>query len=179
MNVPRLTEEQLKTAFSPEDLQRAEGVVGQFYDCIVKNGDLNAKIKGNHGIYNVTLKTSQTPLQVECADKNTLTGSCKHLAALGLTYIYTPWVFKCEDNIDRAELSSVDDIQFYVSVTPLRQLVDELKAKGIPMSRLAEITRTTVHMISQVIRHSENGTPHILTDPLKFTCMYLLEKAGK
>ena len=176
MNVPKLTEEQLKAVFAPDVMQRAEGVVGQFYDCIVKDGDLHAKIKGNHGFYQVTLRTSQSPLQADCTEKSSEQGSCKHMAALGLSYIYTPWVFKCEDCIDRNEFTSVDDIKFYVAITPLRQLLDELKSRQIPLSKLSEITRIPMQQISQVVRDSENGTTHTLTEALKLSCLYLLDR---
>jgi hypothetical protein len=176
MNVPKLTEEQLKAVFSPDVMQRAEGVVGQFHDCIVKDGDLHAKIKGNHGVYSIVLHTSKSPLQVEGTDTNTDGGSTKHMAALGLSYIYTPWIFKCEDDIDRTELTTVDDIQFYTAITPLRQLVDEMKTHKIPLTKLAEITRIPLQHISQIVRDSENGISHGRTEALKLSCLYLLDK---
>ncbi|MDR0453751.1 MAG: hypothetical protein LBH05_02945 [Deferribacteraceae bacterium] len=173
MNVAKLTEDQLRTTFPFEALSRGEGSVGQFYDCIVKNGDLYGKIKGNHGVYNAVLYTSRTPLTGECNCKTT--DLCKHTAALGLSYLYTPWVFKCEDNIDRANLKNIDDIQFYVAMTPLRQFVNELKEQKIALSKLAEITRIPLQQISAAIRDSENGTPHTLTDILKLAILYLLD----
>ena len=178
MNVAKLTEEQLKTAFSHEMLLRGEGSVGQFYDCTVKNGDLHGNIKGNHGVYNVTLYTSGAPVKGECNCKSAAYEPCKHAAALGLSYIYTPWVFKSEDKIDRSNLKSIDDIQFYVAITPLRQFVDELKAKNISLSKLAEISRIPLQQISTAVRDSENGTPHTLTDVLKLASLYLLDNSS-
>ncbi len=179
MNVAKLTEEQLRTAFSPDVLLRAEGSVGQFSDCTVKNGDLHGKIKGNHGVYNVTLYTSKTPPTGECNCKN---GSahepCKHAAALGLSYIYTPWIFKSEDRIDRSGFKTIDDIQFYVAITPLRQFVDELRSRDISLSKLAEISRIPLQQISTAVKDSESGTPHTLTDILKLASLYLLDSSA-
>jgi hypothetical protein len=174
MNVAKLTEDQLKAAFSADDLLRAEGSVGQFVNCTIKDGDLHGKIRGNHGVYDVTLKTSLSPIPAP-VDKDEKHGSAKHAAALGLTYIYTPWVFKCEDCIDRKELASFDDISFYTAITPLRQLTNELKDINISLSKLAEITRIPLQQISAVIKDSDNGVPHALTEPLKMACLYLLE----
>jgi len=173
MNVAKLTEEQLRTAFSLEALSRGEGSVGQFYDCVVKNGDLHGKIRGNHGIYNVNLHTSKTPLMGECNCKNM--SQCKHAAALGLSYLYTPWVFKCEDKIDRANFKNIDDIQFYVAITPLRQILDELRQRNITVSKLAEITRIPLQQISSAVRDSENGTQNTLVYILKLASLYLLD----
>ena len=173
MNVAKLTEEQLRTAFPFEILSRGEGSVGQFYDCTVKDGDLHGKIKGNHGVYNAILYTSNPQLKGECNCKSAM--PCKHVAALALSYLYTPWIFKSEDYIDRASLKSIDDIQFYVAVTPLRQIADELKERNISLSKLAEISRIPLQQISAAVKNSENGIPHTLTDILKLAALYLLE----
>ena len=173
MNVAKLTEEQLRTAFPLDTLSRGEGSVGQFYDCVVKNGDLHGKIKGNHGIYNVTLYTSKTPFTGECNCKNAI--KCKHSAALGLSYLYTPWVFKCEDKIDRTDLKTIDDIQYYVAMTPLKQFVDELITRNITVTKLAEITRIPLQQISTAIHDSENGTQNTFADLLKLASLYLLD----
>jgi hypothetical protein len=174
MNIAKLTEEQLRATFPPDVLMRAEGSVGQFYNCTVRNGDLYGQIKGNHGTYDVTLRISQSPIPFE-NKKDEKYGSPKHAAALGLTYIYTPWVFKSEDQIDRNNLKTFDDIQFYVAITPLRQLVNELKTVNISLGKLAELTRIPLNQISTVIKDSDNDIPHALTEPLKLACLYLLE----
>ena len=173
MNVAKLTEEQLRAAFPFEVFSRGEGSVGQFYDCTVKNGNLYGKIRGNHGVYNAVLYTSETPLRGECNCKNAT--QCKHTVALGLSYLCTPWIFKNEDKIDRSNLKSIDDIQFYVATTPLRQLIDELKDRKISLSKLAEISRISLQQISAALKDSENNTPHTLSDVLKLACLYLLE----
>jgi hypothetical protein len=176
MNVAKLTEDQLRDSFSPEAAARAEGSMGQFYDCVVKNGDLHGKIRGNHGFYEVSLFTSKTPLSGQCGCKASSTGLCKHTAALGLSYIYTPWIFTSADKIDRRKLLSVDDIQFYISITPLKSLFDELRAKGISLTRFSELAKVPMQHISQVIKNSEAGIPHSLTEMMKLSCMYILDK---
>ncbi len=175
MDVAKLSEDQLRAVFSPRVMERAEGSMGQFYDCIVKNGDLHATIRGNHGYYQVTLHTSKDPLTSECNCKSAAEGPCKHGAALGLSYIYTPWIFKCEDRIDRNKLQTVDDIHFYVSLTPLRQLLDELKAAGVSMTRFAELAGVTPQQISTVVKATESGAQHVMGEMLKMSCLYLLD----
>ena len=177
MNVAKLTEEQLRSGFSPEMTSRAEGSVGQFYDCTVKNGDLHGKIRGNHGFYEVTLHTSKPSLSGECGCKASETGLCKHTAALGLSYIYTPWIFKSLDNIDRKKLQTIDDIQFYLGITPLRTLLDELKEKkGISLSRFSGFTRVPLQHISQVFKSNEAGVQNPMSEVLKLSCIYLLDR---
>lgn len=174
MKVPTLTDEQLKATYAPETLERAEGVVGQFSECTVLDGDLHGKIKGNHGSYNVTLHTSKKELKGSCNCGASETGLCKHSAALGISYIYTPWIFSSIDKINRKKLNTVDDVQFYVAITPLRTLLDELKEKNISVSMLSEISRVPVQAIAQAVKTGEN-VPSQMAELLKMACMYLLE----
>jgi hypothetical protein len=175
MNVAKLNEDQLRAVFAPREMDRAEGSIGQFYDCTVKNGDLHATIRGNHGYYQVTLYTSKNPIKSECNCKASADGPCKHGAALGLSYIYTPWVFRCEDHIDRNKLETVEDIHFYVSITPLRQLLDELKAAGFSVTRFSELVGVTPQQVAAVVKATEGGAQHMMGGMMKMACLYLLE----
>jgi uncharacterized Zn finger protein len=177
MKVAKLTEEQLRQDFAPEAVERAEGSVGQFFDCLVKNGDLHGKIRGNHGSYEVSLHTSKDTLSGQCECKASETGLCKHTAALGLSYIYTPWIFKSADKIDRKKLQSMEEIQFYIAITPLKSLLDELKEKrGVGLARFAELTKMPMQHLMQVIKNNEAGIPNSYTEMVKLSSMYLMDK---
>jgi uncharacterized Zn finger protein len=178
MNIAKLTEEQIKAAFRAEVLERAEGSIGQFHDCVVKGGDLFGKISGNHGSYNVAIYTSQNPLEFSCTCRQGAEG-CKHSAALGLTFIYSPWCFSCSEKIDRKELVSIEDILFYISVTPLKQIIDELRAAGVGSAKLAELTKLSSQQISAAVRSSENGQPASTSALLKLASLYILEALRK
>ncbi|MDR2401784.1 MAG: hypothetical protein LBD73_09070 [Deferribacteraceae bacterium] len=178
MNVAKLTEEQIKAAFRAEVLERAEGSIGQFQDCTVKGGDLFGKITGNHGSYSVSLYTSKTPLSFSCTCRSGSEG-CKHAAALGLTFIYSPWLFTCAEKIDRAELTSVEDIHFYISVTPLKQIIDELRSAGIGLAKLSELTKLSSQQISAAVRSSEKGLAGSSGDLLKLASLYVLEHQAR
>lgn len=174
MKVPTLTEEQLKTSCSPEVLERAEGVVGQFSECSVQSGDLHGKIKGNHGVYDVALYTSGSYLKGSCNCEASVDGLCKHSAALGISYIYTPWIFSTTDKLNREKLKTVEDVQFYIAVTPLKALLDELRETGISTAALSEITRVPMQAIAQAVKTSES-VPSQMAELLKMASLYLLE----
>ncbi|GAB7140921.1 hypothetical protein RsTz2092_08770 [Deferribacterales bacterium RsTz2092] len=177
MNVPKLNEQQLKTLFSIDDVLRAESMVGQCYDCTVSGGDLSAKIRGNHGVYSIKLKTLQEPMAYEGIGEDGEAVSGKYFAALGLTYIYTPWKFKVEGaGLDRSTISSADDIQLYIALTPLRQLLDELKTKNVPLAAFADMVHVPLQQIHQAMNDGDHDVPHTLLGPLKFACLYMLEK---
>jgi uncharacterized Zn finger protein len=178
MNVAKLTEEQIKAAFRTDVLERAEGSVGQFHDCTVKGGDIFGKITGNHGSYSAALYTSKSPLTFSCTCKYGAEG-CKHTAALGLTFLYSPWLFKCSEKIDRKQLSSIEDIHFYTSVTPLKQIIDELRTSGVGLAKLSELTKLSSQQISAALRSSENGLSNPTSDLLKFASLYVLDHQSK
>jgi uncharacterized Zn finger protein len=173
----KLTEDQLRNICASMNLQRAENYIGRFYDCELKDNTLIGKVRGNHGIYNVKLKIDSDPLQYSCDCETAKKMFCKHAAALGLTYIYTPWIFITNVNIDRSEVKSLEDLDLYLRSVKLKNLVEELKAKGIGIAKLVELLGISVQQLSSVMKDDLNGKFHILTIPLKLSCLYLLDNS--
>jgi len=176
MQLEKLTEEQLKNISTSLNLQRAENYVGKFSNCSVDGSVIKGVIRGNHGDYQVTLKIDSDPIGYECGCETSKDSFCKHAAALGLSYIYTPWEFASNQKMDRKSLNTIDDIQFYVKTTPLKDLLDELKKIDISISKLASLTGVTMQQISSMVKEDSGGKSHALTEPLKLSCLYLLEK---
>jgi uncharacterized Zn finger protein len=176
MQLIKLTEEQLKNISTGINLQRAENYVGKFNGCSIDGSVIKGTIRGNHGDYNVTLKIDSDPIEYECGCSKAKDIFCKHAAALGLTYIYTPWVFASNQKMDRKSLKTTADIQFYIKTTPLKTLLEELKKVDITISKLAELTGVTMQQISAMVKEDAGGKNHALTDPLKMSCLFLLEK---
>jgi len=129
MQYIKLKEEQLRNICTPMNFQRAENYIGRFYDCKLEGTVLTGKVKGNHGIYSVELKIDTDPLEYKCGCETSKTMFCKHAAALGLTYIYTPWVFTTDFHIDREEVKTLEDLDLYLRNIKLKTLVEELKKR--------------------------------------------------
>ena len=176
MQLLKLTEEQLKNISSGMCLQRAENYVGKFMNCSVDGSVLKGTIKGNHGDYHVQLRFDTDPIQYECGCENSKEMFCKHCAALGLTYIYTPWVFASDRKVDRKSMKTLEDMKYYIKVTPLKDLLDDLKKVNISLTALADLSGVTMQQISVMVKEDVTGKNHALTDPLKLSCLYLLEK---
>ena len=176
MQYVKLKEEQLRNICTPMNFQRAENYIGRFYDCKLEGTVLTGKVKGNHGIYSVELKIDTDPLEYKCGCETSKTMFCKHAAALGLTYIYTPWVFTTDFHIDREEVKTLEDLDLYLRNIKLKTLVEELKKKDINISKLVELLGISVQQLSTVIKDDMKGKFHILTIPLKLSCLYLIEK---
>jgi uncharacterized Zn finger protein len=174
MQMPKLSEEQLRNISTPLNLQRAENYVGKFIDCSVEGSLLKGTIKGNHGAYITTLQIDSDPIKFSCECSNSKEVFCKHAAALGLTYIYTPWVFASSRKLDRKSITTFDDIKFYIKTTTLKSLLDDVRGKNISSSQVAELAGVSIQQLSSIVKEDLNGKNHVLTDPLKIACLYLL-----
>jgi len=176
MQLIKLSEEQLKNISSSINLQRAENYVGKFKNCSINNSSIKGTIRGNHGDYEVSLKIDSDPIEFNCECGKDDKTFCKHAAALGLTYIYTPWVFVSGQKMDRKSVRTIDEIKLYIKTTPLITLLDELKSIDVSISKLADLSGISMKQISTMVKEDANGKHHALTDPLKMSCMFLLEK---
>lgn len=174
MQLVKLTEEQLKNISTSMNLQRAENYVGKFINCSVDSSIISGTIRGNHGDYKVTLKIDTDPIEYNCdCGKEEF---CKHAAALGLTYIYTPWVFASNQKLDRKSLRTTEEVKFYIKTTPLKQFIDDLKSIDVSVSQLAELSGLPMKRIATLVKEESEDKSHNLTDPLKLSCLFLLEK---
>lgn len=176
MQLIKLTEEQLKNISTSINLQRAENYVGKFHNCSIDGSVIKGTIRGNHGDYNVSLKIDSDPIEYECDCEKGKDLFCKHAAALGLTYIYTPWVFASNQKLDRKSLRTTEEVKFYIKTTPLKQMLEELKKIEVSISQLSDLSGISMKQISGIVKEDNNEKHHMLTDPLKLSCMFLLEK---
>lgn len=174
MQLPKLSEDHLRQVSDSLVLQRAENYVGKFVDCSLDENLLKGTIKGNHGAYTTTLALECNPLNFSCDCNNSKEDFCKHAAALGMTYIYTPWVFATKKKLERKNISTFDDIKFYIKTTTLKSLLDEVRAKNISSSQVADLAGISIQQLSSIVKEDQSGKTHVLTDPLKLTCLYLL-----
>ena len=176
MHIAKLSEEQLRNIGTAMVMQRAENYIGRFFDCEMNEALLKGSVKGNHGVYKVKLAIDKDPLEFECNCETSKKMFCKHAAALGLTYIYTPWIFSISEKIERTKINDINELNFYIKTIKLKSLVEELKKNNIGLSTLSEITDVSIHHMSAVVKDDNKDKYHLLTAPLKLACLYLLEK---
>ncbi|ADR18916.1 SWIM zinc finger family protein [Calditerrivibrio nitroreducens] len=176
MQLFKLSEDQLRNSATTLIIQRAENYIGKFNNCKIEGPVLKGTIKGNHGIYNVELKIDTDPIQYKCDCDTAKTSFCKHAAALGLTYIYTPWVFELDHIPDRTKISSFEELQYYVKTVKLKDLLEDLRGCCITVAQLSELLGISAQQLLAIVKDDQSNKHHILTDPIKLSCMYLLEK---
>ncbi len=180
MQLIKLTSDSLHDACSPRSIQRADAYISSFYACGQSGDDtLVGKIRGNHGEYEVTLTVkSDNVSNYTCGCETSKTELCKHVAALGLTYIESPWLFS-GTRIERNDIHSLEDLKYYIATTPLREIFVELKSKNIGITDISDIMKVSTNQLSSIIKEDSIGRTHQLTEPIKIACLYLLERSFK
>lgn len=180
MRLVTLSVEDLNAVAGEQTLQRAESYVGNFYDCGINEETLSGKIRGNHGEYNVSLTFNDHGgiISHKCMCERAKTACCKHAAALGLTYIYTPWLFNGK-RIKLSEIHSLEDLQYYLATTPLKDVFACLKDEGIPLADLSTVLKISISQLSSIVKDDQSGKVHQLTEPIKMAALYLIDKKLK
>ncbi len=178
MQLIKLTADNLHDMCSPRSIQRADAYVGSFYACNqIDEKTIVGKIRGNHGEYEVSLTMQNDNIeQYGCGCEAAKTEICKHVAALGFTYVDSPWLFSGK-RLTRSEINSLDDLKYYIATTPLKDLLVDLKAKNINISEVAGLLNVSPSQLSSIVKEDSVGRSHQLTEPIKIACLFLLEKS--
>ena len=158
MHLIKLSEDDLKKVSSQLTIQRAESYVGNFYDCSLNDKVLSGKIRGNHGEYSVEVSFNDAGeiSAHKCMCETSKEEFCKHAAALGLTYIYTPWLFSGK-RINHEDVKTFDELKYYIATTPLKEMITNLKSAGYSLADIAELLKISVLQLSTIVNSPAYG----------------------
>ena len=87
-----LTEEQLAQVIDEKTFHRAQPYVREFTHRLRSGPAISGRVAGPHGIYTVSLGIEDSTLTPTCSCTSDA-GFCRHVIALGLTYIEEPQSF--------------------------------------------------------------------------------------
>jgi uncharacterized Zn finger protein len=88
----QLTEQQLAQAIDEKTFHRAQPYVREFTHRLHSGHSIAGRVAGPHGVYTVSLASEGSTLTPACSCTSDA-GFCKHVIALGLTYIEEPESF--------------------------------------------------------------------------------------
>lgn len=112
--------------------------IGQFYDGTRTGTKIVAKVKGNHGIYTVSIDVKGGGVTSACSCYIGKGGYCHHCAALAHTFLRNPDSFQEIRTIPRKAVGGLPDLQAYLAGVTLEELLAQLKAHGITQKAFAE-----------------------------------------
>lgn len=156
--------------------EKAERYVGQFSNTIHMGNKIVGKVRGNYGIYTVSIWFDDA-LQITstCSCYIGKHGFCHHCTALAITFLKSPTSFQEVKTKQRNEVQGLSDLGDYLRGVMLESLLKDLKTHGITQKAFAEsIGMNPKHLSS--IRSSELRN-HFFNElgATKLACLWVLE----
>jgi uncharacterized Zn finger protein len=159
--------------------EKAGRYVGQFYDTIRIGRKITARVKGNHGIYTVTVQATDQGLSSACSCYIGRGGGCHHCVALAITFLNDPEAFREIKTRRLDEVEKVQELGEYLQGITLESLLKELGARGITQKALAQGMGMNPRHLSS-IRSSELRNRYFNElGATKLACLWVLERFGK
>jgi len=169
----------VRRTWSAEPSPKAQRYVGRFFDTIVVENRIIAKVAGNHGTYTVSVEVKDKELVSACSCYIGKGGYCHHCEALALTYLQNPASFTEVQPKKREDVKHVSDLHAYVQGVTLDSLLRQLSEKGITQKAFAEgISMNPRHLTA--IKSSE-ARNHYYNElgATKLACLWLLEHVAE
>jgi uncharacterized Zn finger protein len=158
----------------PADV-KARRYVGQFFNRRRTGLRIIADVEGNHGTYTVSIDTSTEPPTGACSCYIGAGGGCHHVRALAQTFFDAPESFDPQETRTREQVRTLDDLALYLKMTPLKALLDGLKAHGLSQRQVGDLLDAGRRTLSDALRDEARNERAGTLGALKLACLYLLE----
>jgi len=167
--------EAIEIAWPDEPTTKAFRYVGMFDQRTRTETVIRAKVKGNHGVYTVSIELDEDRLEAACSCYIGGSGGCHHCDALGFTFLDNPQTFCQIRHRTIDEVSTLLQLRTYLQGVKLDALVKELRRHGITQKALAEsIGMSTRHLSAVKSAELKNRFYHEL-GATKLACLWVLE----
>lgn len=159
--------------------RKAKPYVNAFFAARRRGTNLTAKVVGNHGTYTVSIQVEDEDLTSACSCYIGKYGNCHHCAALAITFLNDPTLFKVVKQTQVKQVRTLDDVRTHLQSMTLDALLKELKAQGMTQKAFAEsIGMNTRHL--SAIKSSELRNRYFNElGATKLACVWVLEHLGK
>lgn len=154
---------------------KAQGYVGKFFECTRIGTRISAKVKGNHGIYTVSIRVDGDKTESACSCYIGKHGFCHHCAALAITFLRDPTNFQVIERKQRDEVQSLTDLSAYLAHMSLESLLQQLKEHGITQTAFAQSIGSTSQHLAAVKKSELRNRFHNELGAIKLACLWMLE----
>ncbi len=153
--------------------------MGRFFNRTRTETKIVAKVKGNHGVYTVSIAVSEQGVMAACSCYMGKGGYCHHCAALAQTFVNNPGSFEELRPPERKQVGGLPELQSYLASVTLDELLAQLKAHGITHKAFAEGIGMNPRHLS-TIKSSELRN-HFFNElgATKLACLWAIEHFGK
>lgn len=149
--------------------------VDAFFDMTRLDDQISGRVDGNHGVYTVTIRLQDGRLSSACSCYIGGSGGCHHCAALAHTFLRDPEQFTVVERVERSAITTLEDVDAYVSSHPLADLLAEMRAKGITQKAFCEAIGMNPRHLSSV--NSSEKRNHFFNElgAIKLAVLWALE----
>ncbi len=153
--------------------------IDQFFETTRTGTKIVGKVRGNHGIYTVSIHLQAESITSSCSCYIGKEGFCHHCAALAHTFLHNDGMFKEIQPKTVENVRSLRDVPSCLRSVTLDALLKELKTHGISQKAFAEsIGMSTRHLSAIKSSELRNQYFHEL-GAIKLACLWVLEHLVK
>jgi uncharacterized Zn finger protein len=154
---------------------KVQQYVGKFFECKRVGTRISARVKGNHGIYTVSIRVEGDTTVSACSCYIGKHGYCHHCAALAATFLNDPAAFPAVERKERQDVRGLSDLNAFLAHTTLEALLQQLKEQGITQIAFAEGIGTSSQHLAAVKKSELRNRFHNELGALKLACLWVLE----
>lgn len=154
---------------------KAKRYVGQFVNPTRTGTKIAARVRGNHGMYTVSIQVEDQVLTSACSCYIGRHGHCHHCEALAKTFLQDASIFNEVKTKNLQSIKYLNGLPAYLQGTTLDSLLKQLKGRGVTQKAFAESMgmnpRHLASIKSSELRHhyyNELGAT-------KLACLWVLE----
>jgi len=154
---------------------KVQKYVGKFFDCQRIGTRISARVRGNHGIYTVSIRVDGESASSACSCYIGKHGYCHHCAALAATFLNNSAVFPAVERKTREEVTGLSDLRAYLAHTTLESLLQQLKERGVSQTAFAEGIGTSSQHLGVIKRSELRNRFHKELGAVKLACLWMLD----
>jgi hypothetical protein len=171
--------EAIRSNWSPTPGEKARHYVGNFFSQLRMGRKISAQVRGNHGIYTISIEAKGQSIDSACSCYIGKGGYCHHCQALAITFLNDPGSFKEVEQKKVKQVRTLADLPVYLSGVTLDSLLKDLKAHGITQKAFAEaIGMSSQHLAAVKSSELRHHYFHEL-GATKLACLWVLEHCKK
>ena len=161
---------------TPND--KVQRYIGRFFDRTRTGTKIVAKVTGNHGDYTISIAAGAHAVTAACSCYIGKGGHCHHCAALAQTFLDDSLSFQEVRPPKRQQIGGLPELQAYLAVVTLDELLAQLKAQGITQKAFAESIGMNPRHLG-AIKSSELRN-HFFNElgATKLACLWVIEHLG-
>ena len=175
----------IAASWSQEVGYKAGRYVDKFFERSIRGSKIMAKVRGNHGIYRVSIEVKEERAHAACSCYIGGGGICHHCHALAVTFLKDPQSFgeqkasqslpPKDATIESKKIKKLSELEDYLESFTLDSLIKELKTKGFTQKALAQSMGMNPRHLASIKSCELRNRYYNELGATKLACLWVLE----